>query len=49
MNDKKDIIAGLKNKNEKLLTENYLMRRTLESLKLKVDNALTHKYGRGLM
>ena len=35
---KKDIIA--------LETQNYLMRRTIESIQLKTEHALKHKYGK---
>jgi hypothetical protein len=42
------IIKNLKEQIISLETQNYLMHRTLESIQLKTEHALKHKFGRGL-
>lgn len=49
MNDQEEIIKNLKNKVMSLETQNYLMKRTLESLYLQIGKRLKHKFGRGLI
>lgn len=43
------IVKNLKNKVMSLETQNYLMRRTLESIYLQIGKRLKHKFGRGLV
>ena len=44
----KALIKKLKEDIMSLETQNYLLRRVLDSIKMKVDKALAHKFGRGL-